>query len=155
MAKIYTVSGDEVIVDDEDYERLSSIRLRKSGNGYVVCRVEGKIYPLARLLMNPPPGMVVDHINGNRRDNRKCNLRICTAADNARNRPPSGGESGYAGVFRYKTKKGWRWRAHVWFYGRKKSRGGFKSLREAVRARDELARQYWGEFARMQFNDSL
>lgn len=54
-------------------------------NGYAAVR-EGKKYVyLHRKLMNAPVGTVVDHINGDKLDNRIENLRMCTVSENARN----------------------------------------------------------------------
>jgi hypothetical protein len=73
---------------------------------------------LHRLLMNPPPGMEVDHINGDRLDNRRENLRLVTHAENVANRALRNkvNESGFRGVTRpmHPTSK-FAWRAQVGF----------------------------------------
>jgi hypothetical protein len=63
-----------------------------------------------RMIMRPPKGMVVDHINGNGLDNRRCNLRICTRQENARNRRKhADGKSRFLGVYL----RGKKWQAFV------------------------------------------
>lgn len=57
-----------------------------SDTGYVMGRYNKKRARLHRLIMNCPEGMTVDHLNGDRLDNRKSNLRICTQSENAKNR---------------------------------------------------------------------
>lgn len=64
---------------------------------------------LHRLVMDAKPGDVVDHINGNRLDNRKCNLRFVSIKENNCNRHaiPTNNKSGYRGVSFHRGK----WRA--------------------------------------------
>lgn len=78
--------GKSVIVDDADYEKYNHLRWYLSVRGYVVRTNNGKTCRLHRLIMNCPEGMVTDHLNGNKLDCRKSNLRICTQAENAKNR---------------------------------------------------------------------
>lgn len=52
---------------------------------YISICVNNKRIRIHRLITNCPEGFVVDHINGNTRDNRLCNLRICTQKENLRN----------------------------------------------------------------------
>jgi hypothetical protein len=94
--KVYLLTS----VDTEDYKKLSSFRwflsskgYAKSGNSYLPER------SLHRNIMLPPDHLFVDHINGNKLDNRKINLRICTNSENLRNRgKPLNNTSGYKGV---------------------------------------------------------
>lgn len=94
--------------------------------------------------------MQVDHWNRNKLDNRKENLRVATHGENARNRGKSG-QSGnhYKGVKWHKWNKVWE--ARVTLNGIRVTRGGFKTEEEAARAYDEMAKEYHGRFARLNF----
>ena len=101
-----------------------------------------------RLIMNPPKGMVVDHINGNGLDNRRCNLRICTQAENSRNsRKHADGRSRFIGVHPHRDK----WDAVVTRQGKTHYAGSFDDEVEAAKARDRLALELHGQFARLNF----
>lgn len=86
--------GFEVFVDKADYplfKRHNWTIQRNKGkrNKYLTTTIqesgEGKTRSLHRLMMSPPTGMQVDHINGNGLDNRRKNLRVCTQVENQRN----------------------------------------------------------------------
>lgn len=109
-------AGKTVLVDDDDYEKYRNTKWNLSDTGYAVIRKKiggkKKTLRLHRLIMNCPDGMVVDHLNGNPLDCRKSNLRICTQAENSRNRH---GVNGYT----YDKSKGkWLVRYRRKFYGR-------------------------------------
>jgi len=92
--------------------------------------------------------LIVDHINGNVLDNRKCNLRLCTRAENARNvKKSKSNTSGYIGVSKESTK----WLACVTLDGKVYRAGRFEDKVEAARARDRKAIELHGEFARLNF----
>jgi hypothetical protein len=98
-----------------------------------------------RLLLNPPEGVEVDHINGNTLDNRRANLRICTHAENSRNRRGrSNSKSGVKGVTPYPG----GWRATINVNGKNVHLGCFTNIDDAAEAYDEAATRYYGEFAR-------
>ena len=83
-------TGNDVAIDAEDFERVSALgKWHESDTGYAVIRRSfgGKKQTIRmhRVIMNCPEGKVVDHLNGNRLDCRKANMRICTQAENARN----------------------------------------------------------------------
>lgn len=76
--------GKSTKVDDDDYEKYNHLVWHLSDTGYAV-RKSGKTVRLHRLIMDCPEGMVVDHLNGDKLDNHKSNLRICTQSENAKN----------------------------------------------------------------------
>lgn len=78
------MSNGECLIDKEDYEVVSQFKWYIASHGYVR-RSSDKIY-LHRFLMGSPEKLTVDHINRNKLDNRKSNLRICTQKENNRNR---------------------------------------------------------------------
>lgn len=87
--------GKFALVDDEDFVKLNIYSWCLSSQGYVVCvkylgRINGKTknkcIRIHRLIVDAPDNKEVDHINGNRLDNRKCNLRLSTHTENAYNR---------------------------------------------------------------------
>ena len=93
--EIVLSDGSSAVVDAADYEWLSRWKWKPHRNGYA-CRTTydktTKKFPLLLMhravLGDIPPGMTVDHINRDKRDNRRANLRIVTQGENNRNRPP-------------------------------------------------------------------
>jgi hypothetical protein len=102
------------------------------------------------MIMRPPKGMVVDHIDGNGLNNRRSNLRICTRAENNRNRRPTpGGSSRFRGVYRCRVAD--RWIANLSVNNRTVYVGLFADEVEAALARDAAARKHHGRFAWLNF----
>lgn len=163
MKRIPATLGYEAIVDDEDFERLSKFRWYAHNSGGRTRRPEKR--PARRTLVNegrkvrflvhdilmPPPGMVVDHINGDPWDNRRCNLRVCTHTENLRNRKKHRGSSPYKGVTQ---QQGGRFIARISAERRGIHLGTFPTAEAAARAYDAAATVYHGEFARLNFPDS-
>jgi hypothetical protein len=149
--------GTEVgttLVDEADARRFVRCRFWIDGSGYVCTWFEGRKERLHRLIAAPQPGQVVDHINGNPLDNRRCNLRACAHRDNIRNqRARSDGTSKYRGVsFNSRTGK--------WVAGIKDATGrrhlGYFAVEEgAARAYDREALVLFGEFARLNFPEEV
>ncbi len=75
---------ENVLVDNEDREMLEAMGKWYIAYGYCVRsdNKNKKQIRMHRVIMNPPDNMVIDHINGNPLDNRRCNLRIVTCQQN-------------------------------------------------------------------------
>lgn len=142
MARFISVSRGkyETIVDDADYDTLMQYNWRLI-NGYVCTGKETTVF-MHRLLTDAPKGMVVDHINRNRLDNRRENLRVCTTRQNIVN-SPCRREGGYKGVSRH----GKGWAARIRIKGRLIHLGTFPTPEDAARAFDEAAVQEYGVYA--------
>ena len=136
-------------VDAADYEELSRYTWRRD-NGYAVRHEKGKRIYMHRIIVNAPPGMVVDHIDGSRANNCRFNLRICTRAENPLNLPRRrDSRSGYKGVFH--DKKGGRWYVLCRGRGEEHWGGYFDDTVEAARVYDRMAVEYLGIHTRLNF----
>jgi len=138
------------LVDAADYEWLSQYKWyagRPTPSGTIYARrraSDGTTVLMHRMIMRPPKGMVVDHINGNGLDNRRCNLRICTVAENTSYAPKrAGGKSRFIGV----APSGNKWQAKVGSH----YLGVFDDEVEAAKARDRKARELYGVHAWLNF----
>ena len=78
---------ENVLIDEEDRERLEAMGKWCIHNGYCAKNVKGKYTMMHRIIIECPPGKQIDHINNNKLDNRKCNLRAVTNQENQFNRP--------------------------------------------------------------------
>lgn len=92
-------------------------------------------------------GQIVDHINGNGLDNRRENLRLATARENALNSRPRKGRSKFKGVY-LDTLRG-NWYVQIRAKGRGRYVGSFWSELDAARAYNKAALEHYGEFARL------
>lgn len=99
------------LVDGEDFEEVKRFNWCISTYGYIVRRGEGGIVWLHRSLLGLEKGdkRRVDHINGDRLDNRRSNLRICTQRENSQNLHGrrSNNTSGFRGVTWSKSARSW------------------------------------------------
>lgn len=141
--------GKEVaraMIDAADVEKIKQFGHRwclgnsKGKAPFVETRANGKIVLLHRFLLDAPEGIQVDHINHNTLDNRRCNLRLCTPAQNSQNRKGAyrTSKSGIRGVSWYAP--GRKWRATITVNYRQISLGYYDSLEEAAKAA-EIGRQ--------------
>lgn len=156
------------IVDDEDYEELIKYDWSCSKNGYAQRRFEKEnkkvsTYPMHRQILGLTFGdkSCVDHINGNKLDNRKSNLRICNRTQNNHNVGLSKrNKSGVKGVSRhcnkYKLKNGTTvvkeyWYAKIRVNGKDRGLGLYpytdEGLEQAKIAYNNAAIQHYGSFA--------
>jgi hypothetical protein len=139
------------IIDASDTERVLPYRWFLSG-GYVR-RTEVRTGPgpratilLARVILDAPSGTEVDHINQNKLDNRRANLRFATRRQNSRNRGPNANNtSGFKGVTWHKRTR--RWHAQIGIGGRPYYVGSFDTAEDAAHAYNEAALETFGEFA--------
>lgn len=133
------------LVDLEDIVRLMSLKWRLKKDGYVSSSKRGeKDIILHRLIMNVGNSkLVIDHINHNKLDNIKCNLRVCTKSQNNMNmQPTEQNKTGYVGV----TKEDNKYRVSIQVHGDRKRLGSFKTLDEAILVRKQAELEYFGEF---------
>lgn len=155
MKTILLTRGKVTIVDDEDYARLSDYTWYcDSTNGdarRTVPKSGNKKVLLHREIMACPQDLVVDHINRDRLDNRKSNLRICTQSENTFNhsRPP--GISGYTGVRYHKNLKKSPYSAWYQVNKRTVNIGRFDTPEEAAYARDYCIATEYGNFGILNF----
>lgn len=95
--------------------------------------------------MNAPQEMDVDHRFHNTLDNRRCNIRTCTTAQNQHNQRKTRGLSQYKGVSWHKTNK--KWQALIRLNGQRIYLGYFNNEIDAAKAYDKKARELFREFA--------
>lgn len=147
---IITVSNRSVQMDEDDHEKfkVKGNFFNVTSHGYVrVLKYLGnnkyKQQYLHRLVMDAPKEMQVDHINGDKLDNRKENLRVCTNTENAKNRPAFSGK--YKGV--HFAKKQRKWVAQITVNRKIYNLGSHENAEHAALAYNEAAIKYHGEYA--------
>jgi hypothetical protein len=151
--------GYKVLIDDEDYERVISLkwckgttRPYKPDNIYFLHSYKDENKKTHSIILHRyiiglklHDGVFCDHANGNTLDNRKSNLRKCTIAENNRNQRLSRiNKTGYKGVS--SLRGGSRYRAVIRYNKRLIHLGYYKTAEEAYKAYCEASKKYHGEY---------
>lgn len=160
MREIPLTRGMVAIVDVEDFPLVSAYKWRASPDCRTFYAHRGqrtngryKLIQMHRMILQPPSGIDVDHINGDGLDNRRSNLRLATGSDNNANRIRLlTNTSGRRGVTWHRQAK--RWQAGITRYRKRIHLGLFTDLDAAARAYDTAARALFGEFARPNFPEA-
>jgi len=146
--------GKVAKIDLEDVEEVSKYNWFATKQGYVLRNDSEGMMRLHRLINKTPEGLYTDHINRDTLDNRRCNLRNCTASQNVANtRSQRQSFSRYKGVGYLKKEE--KWYSQIKIHGKKKFLGYFDSEFGAAKCYDVHAVQLFGEFAKPNFRSCL
>lgn len=136
------IHSNTLICDLDDWERLKEIKWSANKRGYVTGRNINtkRNVKFHQEVMGKHDGFVIDHINGNTLDNRKCNLRVVTQTMNMWNRKiPKSNKSGVLGVYQSHGK----WVASIGLNRKRIHLGTFETLEEAKKVRKEAETKYF------------
>ena len=106
--------GQKTIVDASEFHDLQQFIWYLGSGGYVYAQINGRPIAMHAYLMKTPKGMHTDHINRNRLDNRRSNLRVCTPQENLANRRSFNGAANpffgktHSDDFKSKVSEKWR-----------------------------------------------
>jgi hypothetical protein len=153
---IELTQGKFAIVDSDDFDRInahkwqahweSSTQSFRADRSSAWCNGSRTLILMHREVMLAPSGVLIDHQNRDTLDNRKGNLRFCSASQNGANRSVrSNNTSGFKGVY-WKSDR-CKWRAMTRASGKPIHIGDFSSAQEAALAYDAAAVKLFGEFA--------
>lgn len=146
MKRIFLSNSGFALVDNEDYLTLAKYQWYRTNSGYAIAYIDGKMALMHRLLMKTPKGKQTDHINENKLDNQKKNLRNCSQSQNMhRSNKAIEKTSRFIGVSLHARDKLWRTRLQH------KVIGYFKDEHSAAVMHDFWAIERFGEFANTNF----
>lgn len=144
IVAIETSQGEYIFIDSKDIW-LTQFTWCVNDNGYAVTNLsEDKLEYMHRMILKPRKGYVTDHINGDKLNNMRSNLREVTQSQNLMNsKIPTSNTSGVKGVI----KIGNRWRAVIKLNKKQIHLGCFATLEEAAAARKAAEDKYFGIYA--------
>jgi hypothetical protein len=150
IIRIFDRYGDikaETIIDSEDYNKVKDYKWHVSA-GAIKTDIDRKKLNLSNLILGiiNSRQIVIDHIDRNKLNNRKSNLRLATHRQNDCNKiVRKDSVSGYKGVQLHKQTGKWRARIKVDY--KNIHLGLFEDILDAAKAYNEAALRYYGEFA--------
>ena len=154
--ELLTKKGEKFYIDEADYALVCQYVWYLSARGYITTTLQrnGRKNPcqlnLHRLLIPTDGSVDIDHINGNKLDNRRSNLRVCTHWENSCNqRKRCTNTTGFTGVSYLKCAK--KYESYIWSHCKKIHLGLFDNPIQAAKVRDQAALKYHGEFAHLNF----
>lgn len=153
LVKVPLTQGKFALIDGKDAELVMRYKWHVTSSGYAghniaLSKSKWLYLKMHRILTSCPEGFQVDHINGDRLDNRRANLRICRQYQNVYNqRVRKNNTSGYKGVVWHKLHK--KWSASIQKDGIKYFLGLFIDKEKAHKAYKNKASELFGEYCRV------
>jgi len=143
MKQIKLTKGQFALVDDDMFEYLNQWKWHLSSHGYAMRRPpRSKVIYMHRVINNTSDSELTDHVNRNKLDNRKKNLRGANRFLNGINRGKNkNNTSGYKGVS--SNKRNGKWQAFIHYSYKRYYLGDFIAIEDAVEARKQAERRYW------------
>ena len=142
------------IVDDEDFNYLNQWKWYCNNWGYAIRGIWNPVKKnndfifMHNIILPTKIGFENDHINGNKLDNRKENLRYVTSSQNKMNtKIYKNNTSGFKGVYWHKDKE--KWMALIHCDRKKTFIGYFKIKNQAIKARFQKEKELFGDFSRL------
>lgn len=137
--------GEIILIDTQDFDKVIRYSWCVSKTGYAVANIGNIVTKLHRYILSPSKTQIIDHINGNKLDNRRNNLRVCDNTSNIRNSKLRKNASlPYPGI---KLTKNGRHKARITVDRVEKTIGTFDTLDEAIQARKKAETELYGDFA--------
>lgn len=139
------IKGEKFLFDEKYLNDAINFRWVLS-NGYAKATIgkNKKVFFHHLIMGKPQKGLVIDHINRNRLDNRKENLRIVTPIVNRRNTTAKNNSGvDVQGIHLLKLKKIPKYKVYFTIEGKSKTIGYCDSLEEAIKIRKHAERLYW------------
>jgi hypothetical protein len=166
MAKeIELTKGYVAIVDDKNFEKLNAIKWCACEDGNNVYALHSfkndetgkrEVISMHRFIMGVPKKIKIDHVDGNGLNNLEENLRHCTNAENAHNMKieRKNNTTGFKGVSYYPANNSINpYSAHIGYRGKLIHLGYYTTVQQAARAYDRKAKELFGEFAALNYDD--
>lgn len=146
-AEIPLSRGMWAIIELSDLELVKGYRWSASGGGYAAAWDGTEVILMHHIFLPRKNGFHTDHINGNRQDNRRCNLRYATRSQNSANHARrSDNKVGVTGICWDSSRK--KWMATITLDGNTRRLGRFDSKTQAINVRRKAEKKLFGIFQR-------
>jgi hypothetical protein len=132
---------EQIRFDPEDADRVGMVKWHRHPGGYANGWLNGEKVLMHRFILGVKSGQIVDHVNGDKLDNRRCNLRVCTVSQNQMNRHGDRTK----GIHWNKMER--KWKAYINRDGVRKNLGTFTNQKDAVAAYNSVVNEIHGAFA--------
>lgn len=139
MKTIQLSQNKQALVDDEDFEELNQSRWFINGSyAYRHASNHRQLIAMHRQIMNCPQGFEVDHLNHDKLDNRKNNLKVCTKQENLLNKSLyKNNKTGVSGIYWLDSIK--KYQVRFWIRKIEYYLGCFDSLGDAIEAKQRAS----------------
>ena len=140
----------DIIIDEDNYYDIIKLSWHISSYGYICGNINNTTIRLHRFILNYNGDDIVDHIDSNKFNNQKSNLRIITRYQNSMNRLSRiNSSSKYIGVTKFKN----GYYSNITVDGIRKYIGYYKNEEDAARNRDKATKLYFKEYGKLNFPD--
>ncbi len=144
--QIILSGGQVAIIDTADYEYLSKWKWNLINSGYAKRTKNNRSLLMHRVILGIiDTNIICDHLNGDKLDNRRCNLRVATPTQNSINRKGKSGRLLSKGIRKFRN----RYFARIIINRKEIALGGYATEGDAIKAYNEAAKKYHGKFAKL------